>query len=55
MNDNFIATFDALPQLGEPEAYALARNSFEASFAPAAAKTAWIQALDATFARLQAA
>jgi adenosine deaminase len=54
MNDNFIATFDALPQLGEAQAYALARNSFEASFAPASRKAAWIQALDATFARLQA-
>jgi adenosine deaminase len=54
MNDNFIATFDALPQLGAAQAYALARNSFEAAFAPAADKAAWTQALDATFARLQA-
>jgi adenosine deaminase len=55
MNDNFIATFDALPQLGAAQAYALARNSFEAAFAPAVDKAAWTQALDATFARLQAA
>jgi adenosine deaminase len=54
MNDNFIATFDALPQLGAAQAYALARNSFEASFAPPADKAAWTLALDATFARLQA-
>ncbi len=54
MNDNFIATFDALPELGRAQAYALARNSFEASFAPAADKAAWMQALDAAFARLPA-
>jgi len=49
MNDNFIATFDALPQLGAAEAYALARNSFEASFAPADAKARWVAALDDCF------
>jgi adenosine deaminase len=49
MNDNFIATFDALPQLGAGEAYTLARNSFEASFASAAQKAAWVSALDACF------
>ncbi len=51
MNDNFIATFSALPQLGAAEAYTLARNSFEASFAPAADKARWTAALDACFAQ----
>ena len=50
MNDNFIATFDALPQLGRAQAYALARNSFEAAFAPAAEKARWAKQLDAAFA-----
>jgi adenosine deaminase len=50
LNDNFIATFDALPQLGVPEAYRLMRNSFEASFAQAPAKAGWIAELDAAFA-----
>ena len=54
LNANFIATFDALPQLGAAEAYALASNSFEASFAPAADKARWTQALDEVFARYQA-
>jgi adenosine deaminase len=50
LNDNFIATFDALPQLGAAEAYTLAANSFEASFAPAADKARWRAALDRVFA-----
>jgi adenosine deaminase len=54
LNDNFVAAFDALPQLGAAQAYALARNSFEASFAPPAAKAAWVSALDQAFARLTA-
>jgi adenosine deaminase len=49
LNDNFIAAFDALPQLGVAEAYRLMRNSFEASFAPATAKAGWIARLDAAF------
>jgi adenosine deaminase len=49
INDNFIAAFDALPQLGAREAYQLLRNSFEASFATAAAKAVWIAQLDAAF------
>ena len=49
MNDNFIATFEALPQLGAAEAYQLMRNSFEAAFAPAEAKAAWVARLDAAF------
>jgi adenosine deaminase len=54
LNDNFIATFDALPQLGAAQAYALARNSFEASFAPPADKARWTLALDEVFAGLAA-
>ena len=50
MNDNFLATFEALPQLGAREAWQLAANSFEASFAPAAHKAAWQAELDRLFA-----
>ena len=49
LNDNLVATFDALPQLGVAEAYALLRNSFEASFASADVKADWIARLDAVF------
>jgi len=49
---NYTETFDALPQLGVQQAYALARNSLEASFAPAEDKARWVAALDETFARL---
>ena len=50
INQNFVDTFAALPQLGAAHAYALARNSFEASFAPAADKARWVQQLDICFA-----
>jgi len=49
MNDNFLAAFEALPQLTARHAHQLAANSFEASFAPAADKQAWRSALDAVF------
>jgi adenosine deaminase len=49
INQNFVETFAALPSLGAREAYTLARNSFEASFAPAADKARWIGELDACF------
>jgi len=49
VNQNFLATFAALPQLGGREAYTLARNSFEASFAGAPAKAGWIAELDRVF------
>ncbi len=49
LNDNFIAAFDALPQLGVAEAYRLMRNSFEASFASDDAKAGWIAQLDTAF------
>jgi len=51
VNDNFVQTFAALPALGAREAYQLARNSFEASFAGVAEKARWIAALDAHFER----
>ncbi|MBQ0958294.1 adenosine deaminase [Ideonella sp. 4Y11] len=50
MNDNFLATFDGLPQLGAREAWQLAANSFEASFVPAAQKAVWQAELDRVFA-----
>jgi len=50
INQNFVETFAALPQLGARHAWQLARNSFEASFADAAAIAAWQQQLDAVFA-----
>jgi adenosine deaminase len=49
INQNFVETFAALPQLGARQAHQLALNSFEASFAPEAAKLAWRQALDRVF------
>ena len=53
--DNYVQTFDALPQLGAREAWQLARNSFEASFVPAAQKAAWSARLDEAFAAAAAA
>ena len=50
LNQNFVDTFAALPALGAREAYTLARNSFQASFADAADKARWIGELDAHFA-----
>ena len=55
LNQNFAETFEALPSLGAREAYALARNSFEASFAADHDKTRWIAELDAHFAQAAAA
>ena len=49
MNANFLATFEALPQLGAREAHQLAANSFEASFVDEAAKSAWRAELDRCF------
>jgi adenosine deaminase len=48
--DNYVQTFEALPQLGAREAWQLARNSFEASFVPAAQKAAWSARLSEAFA-----
>ena len=50
LNANFIDTFAALPRLGARQAWQLARNSFDASFAPEADKQRWRAALDAAFA-----
>jgi adenosine deaminase len=50
LNQNYLATFEALPQLTARHAYQLARNSFEASFASAADKQRWADALDGVFA-----
>jgi len=50
INQNFVETFGALPQLGAPQAYTLARNSFEASFATPEQKARWVAQLDAVFA-----
>jgi adenosine deaminase len=50
MNANFLATFEALPQLGAREAHQLAANSIEASFVDESAKSAWRTELDRCFA-----
>ncbi len=50
LNDNYAATFAALPELGAREAYQLARNSFEASFVAEEVKKGWVTALDEFFA-----
>jgi adenosine deaminase len=54
VNDNFVATFEALPQLGVADAYALARNSVDASFADEPRKQAMRDELDAAFRRFAA-
>jgi len=51
MNQNFVETFAALPQLTAQHAYQLARNSFEASFVDAVSKQAWTNSLDRVFER----
>ena len=50
INQNFVETFAALPQLSAHHAYELARNSFDASFVADADKRRWSDALDAVFA-----
>lgn len=52
VNQNFLETFDSLPALGAREAYQLALNSIEASFAPEADKAAWRAHLAETFTRV---
>nr|WP_211237923.1 adenosine deaminase [Holophaga foetida] len=46
---NFQETFDALPELGAREAWLLAQNSLQGSFAPEADKMRWCVELDAVF------
>ena len=50
VNDNFVQAFAALPQLGARQAWQLATNSFEASFAPDADKRRWAAELERAFA-----
>ena len=50
LNDNFLQTFAAL-HLTTQHAWALARNSIEASFAPDADKQRWMHELKLTFER----
>ncbi|KAB0670366.1 adenosine deaminase [Oryzomonas sagensis] len=51
LNENYLATFAALPELGAHEAYRLARNSFQASFVDESVKAGWIRELDDFFAQ----
>lgn len=50
INTNFEQLF-AATGMGAPEAYQLARNSLEATFASAAQQAAWVQQLDDCFAK----
>jgi adenine deaminase len=50
VNQNYLQTFAALPALTARDAWQLAANSFEASFADAAHKAQWRAQLDAAFA-----
>jgi adenine deaminase len=50
INENFVQTFAALPALTAREAWQLAANSFEASFADDAHKQGWRAQLDQVFA-----
>ena len=50
INDNFVAAFEALPQLGAADAWQLACNSFDASFVADARKQAMRAKLDEAFA-----
>ena len=51
MNQNFIETFESLPQLDARHAWQLANNSFEASFVDASTKSGWQQKLATVFAQ----
>ena len=50
MNDNFVGTF-AATGMNAQQAYALARNSFEASFVSETQRQQWLHALKACFER----
>ncbi|WP_374435876.1 adenosine deaminase [Inhella sp.] len=52
---NFLETFEALPQLGPTQAIQLARNSLEASFASTEAKAGWLRRLEEVAASCGAA
>jgi adenine deaminase len=49
VNQNYLETFAALPELTAQHAHTLAANSFEASFVSAERKRAWHAALARTF------
>ncbi|MET0332970.1 MAG: adenosine deaminase [Rhizobacter sp.] len=49
VNQNYLETFDALPQLGPHHAHRLALNSIDASFAPEADKAVWRRQLAGVF------
>ena len=49
LNDNFVQTF-AATGLGTPQAYQLARNSFDASFIDETQRRIYLDLLDATVA-----
>ena len=49
LNENLVQNFDALPALGAQQAWQLARNSIDASFAAAADKARWAAEFDAAF------
>lgn len=49
VGENWLRTFEALPVLGAAEAFAIARNGFEASFVEPALKARWTAALEAAF------
>ncbi|WP_457425519.1 adenosine deaminase [Roseateles sp. P5_E7] len=51
LNENLLALFEAQPRWGAREAWQLARNSLDASFAPPQARAAWVAALDSEFQR----
>ena len=53
VNDNYLQVF-AATGMGAAQAYQLARNSLEASFASGAQKAAWVHQLDDCFARMAA-
>jgi adenosine deaminase len=50
VNDNLVRVFEALPELGAREAYAVLRNSFEGAFVDDSERASWIAKLDAVFA-----
>ena len=50
LNDNFVQLFESLPQLTARDAYALLRNSLEASFVDDEDKGLWFEELDTVFA-----
>lgn len=53
VNDNYLQVF-AATGMGPVQAYQLARNSLEATFAPAAQQAVWVQQLDDCFEQMVA-